>query len=263
VPQPSSSAAFALPVRSRTRDTLTVQVLRELSARIESGALKPGDRLPAERELMAEFNVSRTVVREAIASLRSSGRIDTQQGRGAFVLSAPAPWSRMLDATDLAKIDDVLQMMDFRIAIESEAASLAAQRHTPRQLSAIQQALRALERGIGAAGTGPALDYAFHLAIIRATGNPYYINLFTQLSPLLLIPRARVDLLAHDERARRRYLDGIQQEHSQMVDAIARRDAEAARAAMRLHLTHSRERLRATLERSSAPRAAQRAAARV
>jgi len=263
VTQPGNSTALVSPVQSRTRDTLTVQVLRELSARIESGVLKPGDRLPAERELMAEFNVSRTVVREAIASLRSSGRIDTQQGRGAFVLPAPAPWSPMLDATDLAKIDDVLQMMDFRIAIESEAASLAAQRHTARQLAEIRHALRELERGIGGTDTGPSLDYRFHLAIIRATGNPYYINLFTQLSPLLLIPRARVDLLAHDERARRRYLDGIQQEHSQMVDAIARRDAEAARAAMRLHLTHSRERLRATLERSSAPRAAQRATARV
>ena len=253
----------ALPIQSRSRDSLTAQVLRELSRRIETGALKPGDRLPAERELMAEFNVSRTVVREAIASLRSSGRIDTQQGRGAFVLPAPVAYAPLLDATDLAKIDDVLQMIDFRIAIESEAASLAAQRHTGRQLAAIRDALAALEGRIRCADAGTSLDYRFHLAIIRATGNPYYINLFTQLGPLLLIPRARVDLFAHDPRARTRYLEGIQLEHTQMVDAIARRDAEGARAAMRLHLTHSRERLRATLERSAPARPAPRATARV
>jgi GntR family transcriptional regulator, transcriptional repressor for pyruvate dehydrogenase complex len=250
-------------IQSRPRDSLTAQVLRELSARIETGALKPGDRLPAERELMAQFNVSRTVVREAIASLRSGGRIDTQQGRGAFVLPAPAAHAQLLDASDLARIDDVLQMMDFRIAIESEAASLAAQRHTGRQLAAIRAALEALEGRIKAADGAAALDYRFHLAVIRATGNPYYINLFVQLGPLLLIPRARVDLFAHDARARTRYLEGVQQEHAQMVEAIARGDAEAARAGMRLHLANSRERLRATLERSSSTRPAPRITARV
>jgi DNA-binding FadR family transcriptional regulator len=242
-------------MQSRPRDRLSAQVLRELAARIESGAWKPGDRLPAERELMVEFEVSRTVVREAIASLRSSGRIDTQQGRGAFVLSPPGAYPQFVDATELAKIDDVLQVMDLRIAIESEAASLAAQRHTPHQLAAIHAALAALEGRIKAADSGVSLDYDFHLSIIRATGNPYYIRLFTQLGPLL-IPRARLDVFRDDARARARYLEGIQHEHAQMVHAIARRDSEAARAAIRLHLINSRERLRATLERSSSLRRA-------
>ncbi len=76
-------------INKRPRDSLTAQVLRDLSARIERGELSSGDKLPTERELMVEYRVSRTVVREAISSLRSSGRIDTQQGRGAFVLSPP------------------------------------------------------------------------------------------------------------------------------------------------------------------------------
>ena len=63
-----------------------------------------------------------------------------------------------------------------------------------------------------------------------------------------MIPRARVDLFKDDRKARLRYLERIQQEHAQMYDAIARRDAEAARAAVRLHLANSRERLRAALE---------------
>lgn len=241
-------------IESRPRDSLTAQVRRALSARIESGELKPGDRLPAERELMEAFKVSRTVVREAIASLRSSGRIDTQQGRGAFVRSPAFAYPYVVDASELAKIGDVLQVMDLRIGLESEAASLAAQRHTRQQLGDIHAALETLAGGIKAAEAAVAPDFQFHFEIIRATGNSYFIDLFTQLGPLI-IPRARVDLFGNDRKARVRYLELIQQEHAQMYQAIARRDAEAARAAVRLHLTNSRERLRATLERSPAVRA--------
>jgi GntR family transcriptional repressor for pyruvate dehydrogenase complex len=236
-------------IEDRPRDSLTAQVLRALSTRIESGDLQPGDRLPPERELMEQFRVSRTVVREAIASLRSSGRIDTQQGRGAFILPAPPAAPYVVDASDLAKIGDVLQIMDLRIGLESEGAALAAQRHTPAQLRDIRAALETLEAGIKGAETGITPDFQFHLEILRATGNSYFTDLFTQLGPAI-IPRARVDLFKGDRKAKLRYLERIQQEHAQMYDAIARRDAEAARAAVRLHLANSRERLRVTLERT-------------
>ena len=238
-----------LSIDNRPRDSLSAQVLRVLATQIESGDLKPGDRLPAERELMETFKVSRTVVREAIASLRSSGRIDTQQGRGAFVLAPPFAYPYAVDASDLAKIGDVLQIIDLRIGLESEAASLAAQRHTRHELADIAAALENLEGGIRAADAAVSRDFQFHLAIIRATGNPYFIDLFTQLGSDI-IPRARVDLFHDDRKARVRYLELIQQEHAQMYAAIARRDAEAARAAVRLHLTNSRERLHAARERA-------------
>jgi GntR family transcriptional regulator, transcriptional repressor for pyruvate dehydrogenase complex len=236
---------------NRPRDSLTAQVLRALVASIDTGELQPGDRLPPERELTARYSVSRTVVREAIASLRSSGRIDTQQGRGAFVLAPPFQYPYAVDASDLSKIGDMLQIMDLRIGLESEGASLAAQRRTPAQLADIRSALDKLETGIKAAETAVSSDAQFHLEILRATGNSYYIDLFTQLGPLM-IPRARVDLFKDDRRAKIRYLELIQAEHAQIYQAIARRDAEAARAAVRLHLTNSRERLRATLERTAA-----------
>jgi len=238
-------------IENRPRDSLTAQVLRDLTARIERGELKPGGRLPTERELMAAYRVSRTVVREAISSLRASGRIETQQGRGAFVRSPPVSFRYALDASDLAKLGDVLHIMDLRIGLESEAASLAANRHSAAQLNDIHAALRRLETDITSADTSVASDVQFHLEIIRATGNAYFIDLFKQLAPLM-IPRARVDLFKHDRKAKVQYLQLIQQEHAQIYQAIARRDAEAARAAVRLHLANSRERLRATLEDSSA-----------
>ena len=234
-------------IKNRPRDSLTAQVLRELTARIERGELTPGDRLPTERELMATYRVSRTVVREAISSLRASGRIETQQGRGAFVRSPPVSFSYALDASDLAKVGDVLHIMDLRIGLESEAASLAATRHSAAQLNDIHAALKKLETDITSADTSVASDVQFHLEIIRATGNAYFVDIFKQLAPVM-IPRARVDLFKHDRKAKVQYLQLIQQEHAQIYQAIARRDAEAARAAVRLHLANSRERLRATLE---------------
>jgi DNA-binding FadR family transcriptional regulator len=88
----------------------------------------------------------------------------------------------------------------------------------------------------------------FHLEIARATGNHYFTELYGGLAPRL-VPRARLDLFKNDPDGKIAYLQRIQQEHAQIHQAIGRGDPEAARAAMRLHLTNSRERLRAALDR--------------
>ena len=242
---------FGLSIEHRQRDSLTTQVLRDLSARIEKGELKPGDRLPTERELMALYGVSRTVVREAVSSLRSSGRIATQQGRGAWVLDPPSSLGFQLDDADLSTVKDVLQVMEIRIALESEAAALAAQRRTSEQLTALRQAFDALEASLSRPDSSAEHDVRFHQEIARATGNHYFTELYSRLAPRL-VPRARLDLFKNDPEGKVAYLQRIQQEHAQIQQAIARGDAEAARAAMRLHLTNSRERLRAALERRGA-----------
>ena len=107
----------------------------------------------------------------------------------------------------------------------------------------------AISTDIRSADTAVASDVRFHQEIIHATGNHYLRALFAQLAPLL-IPRARVDLFKRDRKAKVRYLQRIQQEHAQIYDAIARRDPEAARAAVRLHLSNSRERLRLAMEQT-------------
>jgi DNA-binding FadR family transcriptional regulator len=91
-------------------------------------------------------------------------------------------------------------------------------------------------------------DVRFHLEIARATGNHYFTELYAGLAPRL-VPRARLDLFKNDPHGKLAYLQRIQQEHAHIHQAIVRGDAEAARAAMRLHLTNSRERLRAALDR--------------
>ena len=92
----------------RQRETLTQQLVKALTGRIHEGRLKPGDRLPSEQELIEEFSVSRTVVREAISSLKATGLVASQQGVGAFVLQADASPSFPIDGTSPNLLKDVV-----------------------------------------------------------------------------------------------------------------------------------------------------------
>lgn len=229
---------------SPKRDNLATQVARDLALRVDSGDLKPGDRLPPERELMEIYGVSRTVVREAISSLRSSGRVATHQGRGAFVKTSPASVGISIDLADLSTTRDVLYIMDIRIGLESEAAALAAKNCTDADLKAINDALHELQQ---THGMQPRYDAQLHLAIARATHNHYFADLLGDLAHLL-IPPLRVKLAHTAEEERESYLQRLNQEHSQIVRAIAQRDPEAARAAMRVHLSNGRDRLQQAFE---------------
>jgi GntR family transcriptional regulator, transcriptional repressor for pyruvate dehydrogenase complex len=244
----AAAPAPAAPRRRRPpRDSLTSQVTRDLAVLIDSGDLAPGAQLPPERELMERYGVSRTVVREATSSLRASGRVATHQGRGAFVLSAPPAFRFTIDPAQLSTLRDVLHVMDVRVAIEAEAASLAATRHSATQLAAVATALADLAASMRKPAGNSASDVAFHLAIAGATGNGYFAQLLQELSPRML-PRQRLDLFGGDRRRKLDYLKRLQQEHTDIFLAIERRDPDAARAAMRLHLSNSRERLRRAFE---------------
>lgn len=233
----------------RRRDSLSSPIVRELAQRIDSGELHPGDRLPTERELIEQYGVSRTVIREALSSLRSSGRIDTQQGRGAFVLGSPVATGSGLRHTRLSTVQEVLNVMDVRIGLESEAASLAAQHRHEGHLRRLRDALRTLEQHGGKTNEH---DIAFHMAVAQATGNPYFVEVLGNLANSLT-PRARMDSFHTDEHARALHRQRVNLEHAQILHAIERGDGEAARAAMRLHLANSRERLRLVLEYAERP----------
>ncbi|MFC0407541.1 FadR/GntR family transcriptional regulator [Roseomonas elaeocarpi] len=221
--------------------------MRDLLQQIDEGHLRPGDQLPTERELCVRYGVSRTVVREAVSSLRASGRLAVEQGRGAFVLSPAATAPRYhLQPSEAGAVEDVLKLMEVRIALESEAASLAAQRGTAEGKEHLAALTRRLGESAADAEASAALDRDFHMCVAALSGNSYFGTLLGGLSPQL-VPRARLDLFKHDAAARADYLTKLQMEHTHILDAVMRSDAEGARAAMRLHLSNSRERLRAAL----------------
>lgn len=120
-----------------------VKVSEELRGQIAKGRYKTGERLPSEAQLTQEFGVSRTVVREAIASLRSDGLVEPRQGAGVFVLE-PAPVERRpFHNVDLARVSSLIEMLELRTAVEGDAAGLAALRRSPAQEEKIIEAFDA------------------------------------------------------------------------------------------------------------------------
>jgi GntR family transcriptional repressor for pyruvate dehydrogenase complex len=229
-------------LRRRPR-SLALELVEALGDRIREGRLAAGDKLPTEAEFMAEFGVSRTVVREAISKLQASGLVQTRHGVGTFVvgLGEAAPFK--LAPEQFATLRDVIAVLELRIGIETEAASLAAQRRNADNLQQMRSALDAVAAAVeqGRDAVGP--DFQFHLEIARATQNAHFADLMASLGAMI-IPRARLDGAAGMSDEQRLYLRRVNAEHESIYDAIRNQDSEAARAAMRTHLANSRERRR-------------------
>lgn len=233
------------PKRNRS---LVQQLVEDLAARIRKGDYGPGERFPTEPLVMAEHGVSRTVVREAMSRLQAAGFVETRHGVGTFVLSPPAAEAAPLDASTVVTIRDVRAMLELRISIETEAASLAARRRSEEHLAAMRRALARFDEGVQRGEKSVEADFEFHLQIALATGNRYFEDIYRHLGTTT-IPRTRLDTskLSPDEPPQA-YLLRTNREHEYILDAIARKDPEAARAGMRMHLTNSSERLRLASE---------------
>jgi GntR family transcriptional regulator, transcriptional repressor for pyruvate dehydrogenase complex len=226
----------------RQRGGLVAEVVRSLGDDIQSHRLASGEKLPSEAEIMERFQVSRTVVREAISRLQAQGLVRTRHGVGTFVDEPSAASNFRISPQALATVADVIQVLELRISLETEAAGLAAQRRTPENLDALAKALQDFERAIGQDLDAAPSDFQFHLEIARATGNRHFAELMTYLGTMI-IPRTRVNTPERSPEGRSAYLHRVQTEHESIFLAIQVQDAQAARAAMRMHLSNSRERL--------------------
>jgi len=221
---------------------LAEQVMARLSADIRGGRLAPGTRLPTEQMLTAELGVSRTVVREAVAALRADGLVVTRRGSGAYVADPSAGPFRIVPPR-VTSLSDILNVMELRLAVEVQAAGLAAERANRRQLGSIRAACRAIDDALQRGEGAVAEDFAFHRAIAEATGNDQFPRFLAYLGNHV-IPRQSVRLDMDTPAERRLYLERIQAEHTRIVTAIADREPAEARRAMRDHLTRSLERYR-------------------
>ncbi len=238
----------ALAPRRRSR-SLTSDVVQAIGDQIRDGRLPSGTKLPREADLMAQHGVSRTVVREAMSRLQAAGMVDTRHGIGTFVVGLGDASSFRIAPDELATLQDVLAVLELRIAVETESAGLAAQRRRPEHLAAMHNALQAFAGAVeeGRDAVGP--DFQFHLEIARGSGNPYFADLMSTLGGTM-IPRARLaGAEAQAAAVRREYLRSVHAEHQVIYDAIERQDLDGARAAMRTHLSNSRERRRRQLDR--------------
>lgn len=222
-----------------------------IGAQIQGQVLKAGDKLPTESAIMQSYGVSRTVVREALSRLQAAGLVETRHGIGTFVLEPRAGLGFGIDPADIATAVDVMAVLELRISLETESAGLAAQRRSDAQLEEMRAALDAFEANLQGAGDAVPPDFRFHLAIANATGNRYFSDIMSHLGATV-IPRSRIDSSKVAREELPQYLRRVNREHEEIYQAIARRDSDSARAAMRIHLTNSRERLRRAQEAAQA-----------
>lgn len=237
------SSTVLRPLSPKRSRSLTQMLVESMTARIGRRELRPGDKLPTESAFMVEYGVSRTVVREAISRLQAAGLVETRQGVGTFVLERARQDPLRVDPAELATIEEVIAVLELRIAIEAEAAALAAGRRSDAHLAAMRLALDAFARSIEAPDDTVNPDFEFHLQVALASGNRHFADLMNHLGTLI-IPRTRVNTARFAQQDRTEYLRRVGREHEDIYAAIARRDGDAARAAMRTHLSNSRERLR-------------------
>ncbi|MBB4124605.1 FadR/GntR family transcriptional regulator [Martelella radicis] len=227
--------------------TLAMKVGQAIRELIQSGQFQPGDRLPTEARLADKFGVSRTVVREAIASLRTDGLVNPRRGSGVFVLEPNDTPLLPFQNIELERISSLIEVLELRTAIEAEAVRLAAMRRSPSAEEEIVDHHRAIGRLITEGKSTIEADFALHLAITKAANNPRFVQ-FLELFGPTAIPRAALVREGEDQTPAS-YLHQIHEEHRHIVEAISNGDPEMAYKAMREHLLGSQRRYRSLLHR--------------
>lgn len=227
---------------AETARRLTGKLIGRLTQDIVGGKLAPLARLPTEHALMEAYGVSRTVVREAIAALRAEGLVETRRGSGAYVTAGQHRPFR-IHPDGLESVDEVLNVMELRICVEVEAAALAAERRTQDDLARLAGANQAFAEAIATGDPALDADYEFHVAVGRATGNPYFSS-FLGFLGRMVIPRRTIHLPG-DPVELTRYLTRLLRDHRSIERAIAARRAAAASRLMGVHLNRGRDRYRA------------------
>jgi GntR family transcriptional regulator, transcriptional repressor for pyruvate dehydrogenase complex len=227
---------MARPLKSITpieRTKLTVSVFEQLLSYVVKGDWKPGDRIPAERDLCQQLGIARTSLREALKAMELVGMLDSRVGDGTFVcprsefLSRPLLWA--FTGTDHEELQEI---MEARTIIEENLAGLAAKRASPAQIEEIGHAVQLMRDSIARGDSTLEADMAFHLAVSAAAQNDVLRNAVRLLRNLMR-QWISYKLLMPD------IPEIVLKRHIAIYKAIAARKPTAARNAMRLHLEES------------------------
>ena len=212
------------------------QIVKQIEESILKGELKPGDQLPAERELAQQFGVSRTAVREAVKTLREKGLVESYSGRGTFITNGTSQAIKQsLDfMMRIGQQDGLVQLAEVRQILEPEIAALAASRVQEQHLAMMREAVAVMDEALRDPDAYIEADLDFHLSLAEAAENPIILSLIDSIVGLL-----------REQRLRIFYVDGGpergQFHHKRILEAVEQRDADGARDAMRAHLQQVRE----------------------
>ena len=225
-----------MPFEKIVADKISSAVIRQIEELILQGVLRPGDRLPAERELSETMEVSRPTLREALAELEERGLIATRPGGGTFVAevlgSAFAPPLIELFATHDTALFDYIA---FRRDLEGLAAERAAVNATETDLAVIDSVFRRMEEAAQKRNPDEeaAIDAQFHMTIVEAAHNVVMLHMMRSLYDLLVRGVFYNRSIVYSLRERR---SRLLEQHRAIRDAVVERNPKAARAAVEAHM---------------------------
>jgi DNA-binding FadR family transcriptional regulator len=220
-----------MPFQVVESQRLYQQVAEQLGGLIDRGEFREGDRLPPERELSKKLGVSRPVVREAMIALEIAGLVEVRGGAGAFVKNARQGALAALPDQGPSPFD----LIAARKLLEGEIAFVAATAIQPDDLKRLELSIEEMRADIDAGRDSRTADRVFHVRLAEATRNAVLAHLVDGMWMHMLTP-------IFDHLGKHANLSGNDRmtvdDHAEIVDALKRRDGEAARRAMREHLSH-------------------------
>lgn len=222
------------------KETLSLQISKLIITDIQSGQLKPGEKLPSETALANKYGVSRTVIREAISSLKNEGLLESNRGRGLFVQDIKQRQVfRFSDVFTSVSINEIWTFFEMRAALESEAAALAALRRTDQEMLDIYNAFKGMEVAVETNALGAKEHNLFNSSITKASHNPIIIEFLSFIHVKLqhLAQELRVKTMLSAERA-----SIVLEEHRTILKNIEAKDSNGAREAVLLHLKNAAQR---------------------
>jgi GntR family transcriptional repressor for pyruvate dehydrogenase complex len=211
------------------------QVAQQIEKRILNGELSSGDQLPSERDLAEQFNVSRTVIREAVKALAQKGLVDVRSGKGSFVTNdtSLAVRDSLNLMIKLGGEERTLDLMQVREILEPEIAALAATKISDEEILNLQKCVQVMDETLDP-DSWTSADLSFHMGLAKATGNLLIPQIASAIVDLLWEQRLWIGLTkGGPERG--------QFHHKQILNAVRARDPDRAREAMRDHLLQVRE----------------------
>lgn len=220
------------------RVALSDFIYHKLFSKIAAGEYTQNERLPSENELAQTFNVSRPIVRAALDRLRSDGLVYSRQGSGSYIRAETS--EAFVGFGAIETIADIQRCYEFRIALESEAAFLAATRADKNILAEMKAAMEPLQKGALRYRYLDEADFAFHHAIAKGANNQYFVRTLLALKDHISVGmKIGGTCLVGSSRL----IDHVVGEHLEIIDCVAAQDPDGARRAMKNHIISARARV--------------------
>jgi GntR family transcriptional repressor for pyruvate dehydrogenase complex len=233
------------PIRPKK---LSEEIVSQIQTLIANGDLKPGERIPSERELAAFLGVSRPSVREAIMVLEAMGFLESRQGGGTYVRSLTErsmadPLASMVERRDPRMLHALTEV---RMGLESWSAYLAAKRAEDSEIERMRELYEVMEEQAGSGGWDPKIDAEFHLTITAATHNTIQVHVLDTIQALF---QTTIMVTLGEFYTKEGYIELLLNHHREILEAISAHDPERARQKMMEHLTLVEEKLALFLQR--------------